>query len=162
MLSLFTTAAFAHQPAGESSQVLVSKLVDFESNQPWLGNINEGSVMIDFYNGTLQLRLVENVVCEPNMACIELAPQVHNIQLNVVETFTDGCGATIYVAEKDKTPVDGLKEVVTVYDYQYMVCEIAVPYLTQVTYETFNPWTQQTILSSFGGEELFLLPEFHN
>ncbi len=157
----FANFSLAHVSVEDSSQNLIGNLVDFEINQEWLDATNDGSILINLDENMIQLVLREVVECRAGMACIALAPTiVDNIEVKLVSQTVDSCGAVTYIGEKDQTPVDGLKQTVTVVDNRYMTCEIPVLHMTSVTYTTFNPWTQDTLKSYMGGGGLFLQPIF--
>ncbi len=158
VFATFSTTAWAHQSVENSEKVIVSTLVDFEVNQQWLGYIDQGSVAINLTDETMTLTLMSQPDCDPTMVCPAVMLEYHQIEVKLISRSVDSCGAVTYVGEKDKTPVDGIKETIEVIDYQAMTCEIAVPFMTSVSYVTFNPWTQDTTVSYFGGESLVVLP----
>ena len=91
--------------------------------------------------------------CPAGMACIQVMPAPTVIELPLVSKSNGFCGGEIYVFEKDDTPVDGLRQTLTIYDdvtYFCMDRHISQP-KTSVSYTTFNPWTQETLESLFTG-----------
>ncbi len=160
VFATFSTTASAHESVEDSKHVIVSTLVDFEVNQQWLGYIDQGSVSINLTDETMTLTLMSQPDCDPTMVCPAVMLEYHQIEMQLTSRSVNTCGAVTYIGEKDKTPVDGLKETIEVIDYQAMTCEIAVPYMTSVSYITFNPWTQDTTVSYFAGEPLYVLPNF--
>ncbi len=158
----FINSAVANKNVESSLVIKSAELIDFDIQQGWLGSIDEGSVSVNLTQRTITLSLTSHAHCPFNAVCIEIAPEHHKIEVMLEYTLTDRCGSTFYIGKKDKTTVDGLLEKVMVADHSLTTCEMALPFLTEVSYETFNPWTQQTLTSFLGGEQLFLQPNFHN
>ena len=145
-VSSFATSALAHEPVEKSKTIRLASLIDFNIDHEWLREANQGYVEINYTDNIIHLNLMDAIVCPEGDACIaiSIAPaEVLDINLPIVDTYTDACGAVHTLAEADDTPTDGMHQIVEVIDYSYMICEIAVKNMTEVVYRTYNPWTGQ-------------------
>jgi hypothetical protein len=156
LIALFALIAGIANTASATSiqqpNIHFSRFNEININHSWLDNMEQGNVAVDLDKLEIQLNLSAIPSCGINEFCIPTA--VEQVSLPVTEIFTDNCGATHYVGQRDKTPADGLLETIEVIDYMTMTCEIVVIHPTEVIYSTFNPWTQATEVSVFLGTAL--------
>lgn len=97
----------------------------------------DSSVLLDFYNDKIELRFTLPWSCPPNALCAMVMP----MRVFIVENLdieTDECGNTIYQAEEDDRPVDGLYQRITVVDHSNSSCPqimIYPPLETSIEYK---------------------------
>lgn len=141
-----------------NKDILFATFTKLELSHQELQDVDFGKVEINLETNTLQLVFFEDQdwVCPEGRMCAAVMPMplVHVIEVPIVHVSTGFCGGTIYYAELDKTPVDGNRQIVIVTDNTSMVCKIKYEAPTVVEYETFNPWTQDVVVSKMHGEAL--------
>ena len=97
--------------------------------------------------------------CPVGTICALLMPAPTIITLPLISSFVGHCGSEIYHALVDETPVDGLKEEITVTDNTNNTCPtFNILPETEVQYNATNPWVGKTTYSRFNGTALKLLP----
>ncbi len=133
---------------------------EFEVQHEFIENTIAGSVRIDLVKQEIEISLQQRRQCPTGMNCIALAPAPTQIKLPIVDIYDDWCGSTTYLAEIDNTPIDGMYEAIEVRDYSTLTCRILMPYMTVANYTTRNPWTNESVVSSFRGNELRILPQY--
>ncbi|MEM7647151.1 MAG: hypothetical protein AAF203_09595 [Pseudomonadota bacterium] len=159
LFTLCSQSAWAYLPVQPGVQTHLSTLESLTINHGSLKGMDEGDLIIE--EGTDQETIILSLrddFCKGHEVCIAIAPKVRNIALPLTQKYVDPCGSTVYVAELDNTPVDGLYQRLQVVDNTKMVCDIFVPHMTMITYTTVSPRTRQTEVSYFGGKALELLP----
>ncbi|MEM7645480.1 MAG: hypothetical protein AAF203_01110, partial [Pseudomonadota bacterium] len=140
-ITLFATQGQAKAMViGDESAYKAAILDQFEIDHDYMGYINRGSVAVDLINETVTLYLSQYVECPEGMACATVLPEYHEIKLPLISVSEEGCGATVYKAQVNNMPVDGLLETLTVTDYTTLQCRILMPYMTKVVYSSTNPW----------------------
>ena len=71
------------------------------------GNIQSGKIILDLSSAKMSLNLVPDFHCRGYMYCVQMMPALISMDLPIVQTHLDECGATVYVARLDRRPVDG-------------------------------------------------------
>jgi hypothetical protein len=145
MLFQIVTAAavLAGSPAFGQSVQIVNGVYAHVTRADTPDSNDQGTVSVDFdqRNASLVVMSGEEVVVEAR-------------DLPVKSVNATYCGDTV-VFERDLSPVDGLRETLTIHDMSRAICEIVVDNLVTVTYEAFNPWTNQTITRHFVSKKGF-------
>lgn len=115
-------------------------------------NLNEMTI----YGGQIKVKQVRREIaielnhapdCPVGMACPEVL-YVHEIVLPIKNQYTDRCGATVYVAERNMMPADGTHDVITVTDNTTNICPtfVALPETSVVyTVSFYNRFTAEKI-----------------
>ncbi len=155
LMASFNLQAYADVSEGKN---FGAELTYFQINHDHLWGINEGSILISEPAGTITLSLNQDLGCKPNQPCITLMPNSYDVELEIISEEFDSCNAKKITAINDNTPVDGLYEEVVVYDYSTATCEYFIQNMTQVTYTTIAPRTQEMQESYLHGEPLRELP----
>lgn len=154
-LLAFSQSAFSVNNSAPFN-TLTATFQKLEIQHDHLAAATTGLVSIAEGNSEIEVDLYEVPVCPEGAACAMVIPTHHEIKLPIIDVKVGTCGETIYTAEEDATPVDGLKQTLQVIDYRTMTCDIALQYYSQTIYTTYNPWTAQTVTSLFHGEALVL------
>lgn len=84
-------------------------------------DVRAAAVEVNFLQDYLQLEIMLPWSCPPNALCALVMPMRHFKVENFVESV-DACGATIYEAEYDDRPTDGIYERITVIDNTTNIC----------------------------------------
>lgn len=98
-----------------------------------------GSISINQATKTITLQLNRKMHCPPGRYCPMVMPEPVLITLPLVSVKQGHCDSVIYQARKDKRPVDGILEVLTVVDNSrfYNRCRtVRAVDITEVHYET--------------------------
>lgn len=92
---------------------------------------------------------------------LDLAPDASDaadvsrtVVLPIVSELRDICGVITITAERDQTPVDGLRQTIVLRDFTQTHCGMPNDRATEIEYSTFNPWTQTEEVSKFRAEPL--------
>ena len=164
LIVLFTVPSFAQNNdlPGVDPVIYQAALDEFYADHEFLKDVDSGHVTVDLTAGQISLFLQPAFHCPDGLVCIQVMPEPIIIDLPIVETVVNECNWTVYTAKVDKTPVDGLLEIITVSDYSKNTCPtiMALPE-TAVNYASFNPWVNQWTYSNFHGAALILLSVFN-
>ncbi len=71
------------------------------------GDIESGKIILDLPSAKMSLNLVPAFHCRGYMYCAQRMPALISMELPIVHSRLDECGATVYVASLDRRPVDG-------------------------------------------------------
>lgn len=154
ILMTFANSAFA---LSLLPPALAASITETHINHNWLTGANTGSVGINLYNEEITLTLFNYTPCSEGKLCPQGMTVYEVITLPIVDQYVDGCGATVYTADKDMRPVDGLKETISVVDNTTMICDIFIPHATSITYTSVTPGFGGPVvseMSTFGAEKL--------
>lgn len=140
LIVLLTSAAASARSLHPLTYVLFADLtevmnIDQDSHLDKL-NIFGGKVEVRQIRKEINLALQYAPECPVGMMCPAVLVD-HNITLPIISEYTGDCGSTVYVAQKDDRPVDGILEKIIVTDYTNNKCPhfIALPE-TGITYES--------------------------
>ena len=160
LLASFNTA-FAFQIIDNKEDALSAHLTSFEINHSNLEGMDTGALRLNRDKSTITLSLTDfNPECpdDPQGLIQMVCPTIKQteIELPIIETFQGWCGSTTYIAEKDKTPVDGLLQRIEITDLSTIKCKILIPSdeQTEISYYSFNPWAQASSESHFKASRL--------
>ncbi len=92
---------------------------------------DSGSAEVDLVNHTVTLSLDMPVTCSQPVC--PPGRHISRTTLPIISQKDDGCGSTIFIAEHDARPVDGVLRVFTVSDHSTRLCEDYRPFATEVT-----------------------------
>lgn len=94
----------------------------FDSRSPLAElEIVDSKVLLDFYNDKIELSFTLPWSCPPNALCAMVMP-MRVFSVETLDIETDDCGMTIYQAQQDDRPVDGLFQKITVRDHSNSSC----------------------------------------
>lgn len=154
ILALGTSLVSFAAPVGS---VYRSQLTEFRVDPRLnVGHVSGGALTINYVNKQVTLILEDNV-CPRNAICLQ-GPIVRlQATLPIVSVKKTSCG-DIVLAKRDLRMGDGPAEEIRVVDYSNAICEIYVPHVVQVNYNTLGGLTLNgptpNTSSYFGGESL--------
>tara|TARA_R110002072_G_scaffold534_5_gene3772 strand:- start:27260 stop:27754 length:495 start_codon:yes stop_codon:yes gene_type:complete len=115
MIAAFSANARSLYPEIYTAKILTERTQ--KDHQVFL----QGNLEVNKMRNTIKMTLLHGPHCPPFAFCIEVL-YTQEINLPIVNTSTDECGAKTYTALKDERPVDGIFEYVRVTDYTDYVC----------------------------------------
>jgi hypothetical protein len=108
----------------------VSKLTKLDLAPEIFGTPKSVTVKLNTVVNTITLEAKYAQPCPPPrlgmVSCMAVGREDLRIELPIVSKKIGGCGQTIYVAKKDKRPVDGNLNAIQLVDNRTMTCRIAL------------------------------------
>lgn len=114
---------------------------DIDPKLNWHHAMNSGTVDVDFRKGVVRLTVYAKSPCPPNRICAMMMPAPYIVELPIVSVKRNGCGELVTTAKRDKRPVDGSLQQLTVVDHSQLICRYLPRAATIVEYITDSPRT---------------------
>lgn len=83
--------------------------------------------------GQVDLAMQFRQACPPNALCADVMPTPFATRLPLVAVQPSLCGDR-FIAQIDRTPVDGVAEKIEIIDYSRATCEIMLPSIARAVY----------------------------
>ncbi|MDZ4661924.1 MAG: hypothetical protein SGJ18_09950 [Pseudomonadota bacterium] len=99
-------------------QALSANLTKWNLDQQlsYANDIESASVSVDLITKKINLTLNKKFYCPPEVYCAQSMPAPIIISLPLVTIQSGICGTTVYIAEENKLPVDGIRQMLKVHD----------------------------------------------